>query len=111
MNEFVKGSSKPIQKETLHEKICKSITHNSCFKEGGRKINVNAISEKQLFELSKGDYIFGEKEKHWKYYFRGQAQLSIHHENGILTCSHEICGYANTNNEDNIEEISEIFVI
>lgn len=106
MNEFVKGSSRPKQKESLCEKICRNITHNLCFKKDGRIIHVDAISDKHLFELSKGDYIFGEK--HWNYYFQGQAQLGIHHEDDILTSLYDFYGYVKISDEEQIEEVSEI---
>lgn len=110
MKDYIGGSSKPIIQETLCDKICRNITPNLCFKRNGKVIKISAITDKQLFEPSKGDYIFGNKDKHWNVCFYGEAQVSIPDENGFSSNNLRFEGYAIVNKEEQIEEISDILL-
>ena len=110
MKDFVSGSSKPIIQETMRDKICRSITPNLCFKRNGKVIKISAITDKKLSEPSKGDYILGDKNKHWNVCFNGEAQITIPDENGFPSNNLRFEGYAIVNKEEQIEEISDILL-
>lgn len=106
---FIKGSSLPQREVTLEEKIRKRITPACVFKKRGYAIPVSKVEHVSKLKLEKGEYLCGDKQK-WNTFFEGSAEISIPDENDIASFPKKIKGYANVDDNDDVEVISEISI-
>ncbi len=106
---FIKGSSLPQREETLNDSIRKRINPERVFKKGGLVIPVSEVENVSILKLKEGDFLCGDNQK-WNTFFEGSATISIPDENGTVSCLKKLKGYANVDDNDDVEGISDISI-
>ena len=100
---FSKGSSKP-KEEVSKNKRESLITPQLVYKNGSRPIDVVVVKEAHINNWVFGEYMTPTKEK-YNYEFTGSIRLGINNTNGVSYSSHEIRGYFQSNDGNEVEKL------
>ena len=87
--EFVKGSSKPKNEETLEIKLRPKIKSCTFIMKGGKELNVASIT---YLKLIPGEYLDRSQEM-YNYEFKADVSIDFKVENGIRSECKKIRGY------------------
>jgi hypothetical protein len=94
MSDFVNGSSKPKQEESLESRIKKQINHQKKFMSGSKELEVTKISSLTITSVQEGKYLDQFKNK-WNLEYYGNARISVKTGDDISSDLHDIRGFAN----------------
>ncbi len=98
---IVKDSSKPKEVQTLESLVAKKITPKLVFIKGCNTMEVVEISDKNVHNIKKGDYVVLPDVK-FNHSFECDAKITVKATDGEITTSKTISGYFQLDDESTI---------